>query len=91
VRVILYWYFLTVYRATLILCIDNSENVGHDNWQLILKFVQHIIKLSDIGHNRTHVGIVDYGMSRAHVSIFPQFKFFDTFVCKPEMLLVYEE
>jgi len=51
------------YKAAFVICIDNSANIGSVNWQLIINFVQEIVKQSKVGFDQTHVGIVTFGMS----------------------------
>jgi len=54
------WYF-TEYEAALIIYLDNSENVGLSDWNLMIKYVQDVCKKSAIGPDKTHVAIVDVG------------------------------
>jgi len=52
-------------------CIENSESIGKDNWNLIIKFVQEVTKLSNVGPDKNHMGIVEFGTLCYWFSLYP--------------------
>jgi len=48
-------------RADLVVCLDNSINIGEENWNLVIEFIQNVVSVSNVGLDGTHVGLVDVG------------------------------